>query len=62
MARGHLVFAELNESLCRLLEAVASGDHKAFDPFTTNPCRSFLEYACALCGIVAWQRTFSKKR
>jgi RNA polymerase sigma-70 factor (ECF subfamily) len=30
MAGGHLVFAESNESLCRLLEAVASGDHKAF--------------------------------
>jgi RNA polymerase sigma-70 factor (ECF subfamily) len=30
MARGHLVFAESNERLCRLLEAVASGDQKAF--------------------------------
>ena len=35
---------------------------RLLDPFTTNPCRSFLEYACALCGIAAWQRTFSKKR
>jgi RNA polymerase sigma-70 factor (ECF subfamily) len=30
MARGHLVFAETNEALSRLLEAVAAGDAKAF--------------------------------
>ena len=30
MARGHLVFAQSNEALCRLLQAVASGDRKAF--------------------------------
>jgi RNA polymerase sigma-70 factor (ECF subfamily) len=30
VARGHLVFAESNEVLCSLLEAVAGGDRKAF--------------------------------
>jgi len=30
VARGHLVFAESNEALCRLLEADAAGDAKAF--------------------------------
>jgi RNA polymerase sigma-70 factor, ECF subfamily len=30
MARGHLVFAESNKALCRLLEADAAGDAKAF--------------------------------
>ncbi len=30
MARGHQILAELNEGLCRLFKAVASGDAKAF--------------------------------
>ena len=32
------------------------------EPFTTNPHRSFLEYACVSRGIAIWHRTCFKKR
>jgi hypothetical protein len=63
MARGHLVFAESNEVLCSLLEAVAGGDRKAFRTLYDKSVPVLFGICVRLtCGIATWHRTCSRKQ
>ena len=62
MARGHLVFAESNEGLCRLLEAVAAGDAKAFRTLYGKSVPVLFGICVRLMRDRTWRRTCSRKR
>jgi hypothetical protein len=60
--RSHLVFAESNEGLHRLLEAVAAGDAKAFRTLYDKSVPVLFGICVRLMRDRTWRRTCSRKR